>query len=159
MGNVQWASFGVALKCHPKGNCVSHSAMSHHCSPLSACLPASGTDSFSPSTTLNSQPKGKSPFATLLLCTFQRLPSAFGTDLECLYNLAFVHSSSFIFLLLFLTPATLRILQFLRWVLLPRVCVHNAPFLLGHCSHVRTHTLIPALLSAESSPLPAAASG
>ena len=57
MGNVQWASFGVALKCHPKGNCVSHSAMSHHCSPLSACLPASGTDSFSPSTTLNSQPK------------------------------------------------------------------------------------------------------
>ena len=57
VGNVQWASFGVALKCHPKGNCISHSAMSHHCSPLSACLPASGTDSFSPSTTLNSQPK------------------------------------------------------------------------------------------------------
>lgn len=111
--------------------------------------------------------KGNSLFATLLLCTLQRLPSAFGTNPECLCDLVLSHSSSFIFLLLFLTPATVRILQLLHWVLLPRAYVHNAPFLLGRfipslkcmCTHTRSSLLICQVTSAESSPLADTASG
>ena len=57
IGTVQWASFGVALKCHPEDSCISRLPTPHHCSGLSACLPAFRTDSFSPSASPIRHPK------------------------------------------------------------------------------------------------------
>ena len=150
VGSVQWASFGVALKCHPKDSCISCLPAPHHCSGLSACLPAFGTDSFSASTTLSRQPKRQ-----ICLCHLPTLCASKAP--QCLWDksrmpvrpgclpLLQLHLSPPV-----LTPATVRILQFLHWVLLPQVYVHNAPFLLGHfipslkCMCTHTHTLIPA---------------